>query len=84
MIKSPISFEEILQDPSAIYDHPREVLNDSKLSKAQKLKVLQQWKYDAIQIQNCDGENMCGGERSHLDSILFCIHTLETEEESQE
>ena len=77
MDRVPISFKEILQNPSSVYDLPDEVLEDETLTEKQKREVLLQWKYDAILLQHCDEENMGGGEHSNLDRILRCLNSLE-------
>ena len=71
-----IDYEDKLQDPSGIYTCPEDVLKDSSLTTGQKRKILNQWKYDAILIQNGESENMGGGERSYLDQVLKCLQKL--------
>lgn len=77
MIRHPKRFQKILQDPSAIYETPEDVLKDDSLSKDEKRQVLNQWRYDAIQLQTGDAENMSGGEESPLDKILQCLRHLD-------
>lgn len=76
MVGRPNNFPEILQDPNAYYEIPKDVLGDRRLSDQDKIKVLQQWKYDAIHMQTSEAENMSGGERSSLDQILECLRKI--------
>ena len=63
--------------PAAYYTEPGAVLQDTCLNPLQKKQILEQWKYDAIHMQESDAENMDGGERSHLDDILRALDHLE-------
>ncbi|MGQ4275730.1 hypothetical protein ACQ5ES_01555 [Pseudidiomarina sp. E22-M8] len=65
-----MKLEAILQDPSAVYDNPKDVLNDSNLTHDQKKEVLDQWEYDALELQVATAENMPGPEQDYLADIL--------------
>lgn len=52
------SVKEILKNPSAIYDHPQDVVKDSKLSKDEKDKVLKAWEDEAQALLRAEGESM--------------------------
>ncbi|MDX1706651.1 hypothetical protein [Pseudidiomarina sp.] len=62
--------QDILTDPSAAYDKPEDVLNDNDLSVSEKRKVLDQWEFDARELQVATEENMPGPEECYLEDIL--------------
>lgn len=71
-----IDYDKALLDPSAIFKHPSEVLADTDLSKQQKIKILEQWAYDAKEIETADSENMQGESASMLHRIMECLQQL--------
>lgn len=70
-------YNKALNDPSSVYKFPREVLNDSSLSKEQKQKVLHQWEYDARELLVADEENMSGEGGNMLQHILEALHQID-------
>ncbi|RZQ57136.1 hypothetical protein CWI82_07665 [Pseudidiomarina tainanensis] len=62
--------DAILRDPSAVYNKPSDILNDTNLSDNEKLEVLEQWEYDARELQVAADENMPGSQEAPLDEIL--------------
>jgi len=72
-----MKLEAILRDPSAVYKHPEDVLNDSALSDSEKSQVLAQWEYDAREMQIATEENMPGPKETPLDDILAARKQLE-------
>ncbi|WP_417658939.1 hypothetical protein [Pseudidiomarina sp.] len=65
-----MNLDAILRDPSAAYKKPDDILNDSNLSYDEKLEVLEQWEYDALELQVATDENMPGAKETPLDEIL--------------
>ena len=70
--------DEILKDPSAVYADPCEVLCQSKFPAADKTRILQQWRYDLVQLQVAAGENLIGdsGGAGILRKIDDCLREL--------
>ena len=73
-------FEEVYLNPQAHYGKPHMVLEDEGLSCEEKIKVLQQWKAEAIHMQESTAEGFDGGEQSQLDDVTKALHELETHE----
>ncbi len=69
-------FNGLVQDPSAWFDRPDQVLTASGLTDAQKIEVLRAWELDARQLMTATEENMPGGEESKLDSVLDSLKRL--------
>lgn len=70
-----------LHDPTSIYRHPMQVVDDINLTRDQKIKILRQWEYDARQLEIADQENMISiNEASNpgyiLHQVLLALHTL--------
>ena len=68
-------FDEILNDPSACYAMPDDVLHDQRLSHQQKMAVLKLWAFDAREIEVAQEENMRGGP-SPLRQVLLALNKL--------
>lgn len=77
MSKAQEIFEQALLDPSAVYDTPRDVLDDDALSDTQKLEILRRWEVDAREKQVAEGEGMGGGERNELIDVEEAINALQ-------
>ena len=56
-------------NPSAVFNNPRDVVNCSEISNTDKIAILKQWQYDAIELSVAEEENMAGGESSLLSRI---------------
>ena len=63
-------------NPSSSYGNPDEVVNDPKLSRAEKIEILREWHYDAMRLQESAGENMDGGEPDRLHSVSNALLKL--------
>ncbi|MDF2368224.1 hypothetical protein [Sneathiella sp.] len=53
-----VSLEDILEDPSAVFDSPQEVVDDQHLNDDEKREILQSWKEDAKALLRAESENM--------------------------
>lgn len=65
-----------LRDPAAVFRDPQDVLKRKDFSRETKLKVLQQWASDALELSTAEYEGMVGGEESMLDRVKRAIATL--------
>lgn len=73
-------FETAMQDVAKAFGSPAELLADERLSRAQKLKLLQQWDYDLGLLLVAGEENMAGdGSQSAAERLRLvrdCIERL--------
>ncbi len=73
-------YEKAMLNPTSVYRLPMEVVNDRMLTKEQKIKVLQQWEYDAKELQTAEEENMPElteeKKGSMLSRVLEALHAL--------
>jgi len=72
-----INLEKAMLNPTLVFRSPKDVLQRDELTRAQKIKILRCWKFDALQLQVAEEENM-GGEQSSdiLDRVLVALHAL--------
>jgi hypothetical protein len=64
------------QNPSGSYNDPADVLTDKDLSRDEKIAILREWYYDAMRLQESEGENMSGGEPDRLRSVSKALLEL--------
>ena len=74
--KNPADFDQVMNDPSAYYATPGDVLRDNQLTRDQKIAVLKLWAFDAQEIEVAQAENM-QGEASILQQVLLALHRLQ-------
>jgi hypothetical protein len=71
-----IDIEAALVDPKAFFAQPQDIVTHPLLSRAVKLKLLQQWEQNARNLAVAEGEGMLGGEESMLGRVETAIHAL--------
>jgi len=72
-----MNIEKALLNPSGSFAHPLEVLAEPGLSRAEKIRILRRWEYDARELEVAEEENMGGGPPDQLDQVLDALHRLE-------
>lgn len=66
-------------DPASVFHHPADVLNESGLTRLEKIDILKRWAYDEREMAVAEEENMTGvnGDTNNtLDEILKCLLVL--------
>lgn len=71
--------EQAMLDPAGHYHAPAEVLDDRKLNREEKIKVLRRWEYDARELEVAEEENMGGGPPDLLDEVLTALRQLDAQ-----
>lgn len=71
-----MDMERALTDPSSVFSHPEDILQERALSRDEKLRILRRWEYDARQLQVAEEENMGGGPPNRLDEVLSVLQRL--------
>jgi hypothetical protein len=74
-----VDFEKALVDPALIFKNPSEVLQNSELSRGQKIQILQRWEYDVRELQVAEEESMRGPQSVSLDAVLNALRSLGAE-----
>ena len=74
-----IVIDDVLMDPSRYFSHPAEVLEDVRLNREQKRRILRSWALDAELIDEAESENMRGrsGDRSYLREARLALLELD-------
>ncbi len=66
-------------NPAFVFLDPEDVLQRHELTREQKIEVLRRWKFDALQLQVAEEENMGSEQPSDiLDRVLQALHALNT------
>lgn len=71
-----MDIEEAIADPSSHFESPEAVLDDEKLTRAQKQAVLERWQQDARLLAEAEAENMAGGEPNLLHRVTVALSQL--------
>ena len=66
-------------DPMAVFPTPDAVLEHPRLTREEKIDILQRWRYDACELEVAEEENMGGGEPSTLEWVLKALMALGVE-----
>src|SRR3982074_1169412 len=65
--------------PGSVFDHPRDVLADTTLSRAEKRAILASWASDAAAVTSCPSLRAIPGERAAVPSegVLRALSSLD-------
>ncbi len=71
-------------DPTVVFRGPEDVLQRDELTREQKIEILRRWKFDALELQVAEEENM-GSERpsDFLDRVLQALRALNAGPDSE-
>jgi hypothetical protein len=74
-----IDIDDAVMDPTRYFSHPAEVLDDPRLHRDEKRRILQSWALDAELISEAESENMRGraGDRSYLREAKLALLELD-------
>jgi hypothetical protein len=64
--------------PGSVFDHPRDVLADAALSRAEKRAILASWASDAAAVRSCPSLRAVAGAKAvSIDDILEALASLD-------
>ena len=66
--------------PATMFSSPEDVVESDRLTKREKVQVLEQWEADAKALQTATDEGMSGGKPSCLDEVKGAQTNLEAKE----
>lgn len=74
-----IDIDDAVMDPTRYFSRPAEVLDDARLNREEKRRILQSWALDAELISEAESENMRGriDDRSYLREAKLALLKLE-------
>jgi hypothetical protein len=61
---------EAVGNPTRYYQRPRQVLQDRRLNRDEKLAILEAWELEARSLAVAAEENMSGGEPSLVEEVV--------------
>ena len=68
---SSLSFAaEAVNNPTRYYQRPRQVIQDRRLNRDEKLAILEAWELEARSLSVAADENMSGGEPTLLSEVV--------------
>lgn len=76
--------KDAVQNPTQFYGRPSDVIADSRLSRGEKLAVLEAWELDARALAVASEENMSGGEPDLLSEVVKARLALGNEASSDD
>lgn len=68
-----------LQDPTAAFASPEDVLAADDFDRDTKIEILRRWGYDALELEVAESEGMTDGEPDILDRIVSALRSLGAE-----
>ena len=77
-------FDAALADPGAVFAKPQAIVDDPRLSREAKIKLLRQWELDALGLSVAEYEGMTGGEESMLSRVRRALHDVGAGESSKQ
>ena len=74
-----IDIDDAVMDPTRYFSRPAEVLDDARLNREEKRRILHSWALDAELISEAESENMRGriDDRSYLREAKLALLKLE-------
>lgn len=67
-------------DPAAHFGAPIDVVNDSRLTKADRQRILESWVRDAELLSQAEAENMQGTQRTRLQEASLALLELQKQQ----
>ncbi len=68
-----VEFEKAIDDPASAFEKPEDVLEETSLTREQKIEVLRRWEYNASEEAVALEEGMPGDESGILRRILIAL-----------
>ncbi len=69
-----------MQDPTAVFEDPKDVVANVELTRDQKIEILRRWEYDARQLEVAEEEAGMAVRRPDMfDRVVQALHALDVE-----
>jgi hypothetical protein len=68
---------EAKRNPAAVFRRPKDIVEHGSLTTGEKIDILRQWRYDALQQEVAQEENMQAARDSLLSEIVEALHALD-------
>jgi hypothetical protein len=71
-----IDLKQAMSNPAGAFDRPRDVVESKELTREQKIEILRRWRYDALQREVAQEENMQSAGATRLREIVSALNDL--------
>jgi hypothetical protein len=71
-----VDVEKALLNPGSVFKTPQELLENTELSREQKIDILRRWEYDVRQLQVAEEESMEGPQPVTLETVLQALRAI--------
>ena len=71
-----VKVDEAKADPSKFFQDPKDVVQDQRFTREQKIEILHAWDMDARAMAVAEEENMSGGEPARLSTVVKALLEL--------
>lgn len=72
-----LDIDALVRDPADAFASPIDVVNDVRLNKDEKKRILEAWARDAEQLSQAEAENMPGTDRPRLQEVHLALLELQ-------
>jgi hypothetical protein len=72
-----LDMDGLVRDPEDAFASPMDVVNDIRLNKDEKKRILETWARDAEQLSQAEAENMPGTDRPRLREVHLALLELQ-------
>ena len=73
---SAIDLERALNDPADLFESPDAVVHHPRLTREQKIQILNNWQLDASRLEGSEGEGMIGEDPPMLRRVRIALAAL--------
>ena len=71
-----IDYRQALLNPAAVFESPEAVLQQSDLTKEQKIEILRRWEYDASEVAVAEEEGMVADRPLMIHRVAAALEEL--------
>lgn len=79
MPNQPLEIEKYIHNPTGHFTSPQEVVENTGLNLQTKIKILEAWKQEQLQLMKASEENMPGPDPDMLAQVELALSSLEEE-----
>jgi len=73
----PLDLDAAVLDAAGHFESPMAVVEDSRLTKEQKVRILESWIRDAQLLSQAEAENMPGADRPRLQEAKLALREVQ-------
>jgi hypothetical protein len=77
MSKQTQEIAKYIHNPNEHFSSPQEVLQHTELDTQAKIKILEAWKQEQLQLMKASEENMPGPDADKLEQVELALTSLE-------